>query len=170
MEILKDDYLTPEWVLEPIRKACGGKIDLDPFYNPHSLVKAEKHYTELDDGYAQDWHFNVFANPPYSRGNLPKATAKAKAEYRKYDNVPIQIFMLIPAYTSTDYFQKDIFGSANAILFYNKRISFLNLDHTETDSPTFHSILAYWGGKAYFLDDYFKKQGTIIYPNSRPWL
>lgn len=154
-----NNWFTPPWILDSVYKFYDGSIDLDPFYHPDSLVKATTTYTEKEDGYKQPWSGNVYANPPYSRPNLGLATEKAKKEYQ--DTPGIQILMLIPAYTSTKWFQENVFNSAAAVLFYNKRISFLG---GKQGSPTFHSVLVYWGTRLKEFVNIFNKFGYVTIP------
>lgn len=65
----KDDWMTPADVVERVRIALGGTIGLDPASNSHDRpnIPAERHYTTVDDGLAQDWNAATgFLNPPYS--------------------------------------------------------------------------------------------------------
>lgn len=164
---MSDNWKTPQWVLDPIREFYDGKIDLDPFHDPKSLVSPEHGYTKEDNGYKQPWYGSVFANPPYSKPNLQLATEKAVSEdFRGKLNVR-QILLLIPAYTSTSWFQKNVFQHAHAILYYNKRISFLDENNKPTGSPTFHSVLVYYGPHSNTFINKFRQYGHVetLYPS-----
>jgi len=164
---MSDNWFTPQHILDPIYDFYEGTIDLDPFYHPDSLVKATVTYTEEEDGYKHAWTGNVYANPMYSKPNLRLATAKAKHEYYDFASRRIQILMLIPAYTSAAYFQENVFGSSSAVLFYNKRISFLG---GKQGSPTFHSCLIYWGEHVKEFFEYFRKFGHVVYPRCKSFI
>lgn len=157
-----NNWRTPQWVLDPIVEFYNG-VDLDPFASEgSSLVQAKQYYTEKIDGYKMPWGGNVFANPPYGKPHLGQATTKADYEYYGYNSRWIQILMLIPAYTSTDYFQKYVLKKAPGILFYNKRISFLDENLQPGGSPTFHSVLIYWGSNTFDFKKKFEKYGEVF--------
>jgi len=63
-----DDYYTPQWLFD----ALGIKFDLDVCCPPkgplHTPCKA--YYTQEDDGLAQQWHGNVWMNPPFSTNKV----------------------------------------------------------------------------------------------------
>ena len=61
-----DDAYTPDWVLDIVKRALGGIIDLDPCSDPQRRVPARRHFTLADDGLSEPWHGTVFVNPPYS--------------------------------------------------------------------------------------------------------
>lgn len=56
---------TTPWVIEAARQLLG-YIHLDPASSEefNAFVKALMIYTERDNGLAQEWHGNVFLNPP----------------------------------------------------------------------------------------------------------
>ena len=61
-----DDYYTPKWVFD----ALGLKFDFDVAspVGGISWIPAQKHFTQYDDGLAQDWEGKrVWMNPPYSK-------------------------------------------------------------------------------------------------------
>ena len=158
-----DNWGTPDWILDSVREFYGGTIDLDPFSSlaHNERVKATKYYTIEDNAYKQEWNGNVFCNPPYSKPNLSLTTEKAKFEISlaTWRNEK-QIILLIPAYTSTKWFQGKVFYGARAICFLNKRVSFFGV---KKGSPTFHSILVYYGDCEYAFGKYFDKFGHITY-------
>lgn len=43
-------HLTPAYVLEPVRKALGGRIELDPCTTPDNPVGADRFFALPDDG------------------------------------------------------------------------------------------------------------------------
>ena len=58
---------TPPKILAVVREFFGGRIDLDPCSNEHSLVQASDQYKLPEDGLALEWFGSVFCNPPYGR-------------------------------------------------------------------------------------------------------
>lgn len=62
-----DRYFSPQELLDLVL-AQWGSIDLDPCWDPESLVKAKKHFDirRGQDGLILPWSGRVFLNPPYS--------------------------------------------------------------------------------------------------------
>lgn len=57
--------LTPEYVLEPVRRLLGG-IELDPCTEPDNPVGAERFYCLPIDGCLEPWDAaTIYCNPPY---------------------------------------------------------------------------------------------------------
>jgi hypothetical protein len=63
--------------IEAAREVMGS-IDLDPASceQANRTVKATNYYTEKDDGLKQNWHGNVWCNPPYGHINSVKGGTK----------------------------------------------------------------------------------------------
>jgi len=62
-----DRYFTPAELLDLVL-AQWGSVDLDPAWDPESLVKAKKHFDirKGQDGLILPWRGKVWLNPPYS--------------------------------------------------------------------------------------------------------
>lgn len=157
----KDTYCTPPWVLQPVYSFYK-EIDLDPASGPGSIVKANKVFTKEDDGLTQNWfpYTRIFCNPPYSKPNLAKWSSYC-AWHSCFLNTP-EMLLLVPAYMSAKWYQNNVLATASAILFYNKRISFIMPDGSKSGSPTFHSCLVYWGPRINEFRQCFEHQGFII--------
>ena len=64
-----DEWYTPPEIISLVKQAMGGCIDLDPAScdRAQDIVKANKYYTNKDNGLTKPWIAkNVFLNPPYS--------------------------------------------------------------------------------------------------------
>ena len=60
--------MPPPEVIDTIRKACDGAIDLDPVTEPDNPTGATTYYTIDDDGLVQDWGTGtVVLNPESPR-------------------------------------------------------------------------------------------------------
>ncbi len=82
-----DDHGTPVALCELSRRVGGGGIDLDPFtsdYWNHHTVKAARHYTVRDDGYAQEWRGGLMQiNPPGPVEGRPETRHNVRRAWEK---------------------------------------------------------------------------------------
>jgi len=98
------DWQTPPEVIERVIAVLGA-IDLDPCSNSHDdpNVPAAKHFTEEDDGLAQEWRGRVYMNPPYGRV-IGKWVEKLVEEFEA--GRVTQAIALVPARTDTRWFKR----------------------------------------------------------------
>ncbi len=61
-----NEWFTPPDVIEAARATLGGTIELDPAscFEANQIVKAERYYTEADDGFTKEWRGTTLCNPP----------------------------------------------------------------------------------------------------------
>lgn len=113
-----DEFYTPRAIIDALPP-----IDLDPFSPPHRPVPAKAYCVgdEGGDGFAVDWRGVVWANPPYSRGNLPAFAGKAVAEVAS-GRASI-VIGLIPAKPGSRYWHDHILGMAR-VGYVRGRIAF----------------------------------------------
>ncbi|MEP9385562.1 DNA N-6-adenine-methyltransferase [Nocardioides cheoyonin] len=112
-------HLTPPYVLEPVRAALGGRIELDPCTTPDNPVGAERFYALPDDGAALPWSAaTVFCNPPYGevRVRWVRRCAEAGAAGSR-------VVLLMPAHTDTRIWHEAM-ASATSLLFIRGRVKF----------------------------------------------
>ncbi len=151
---------TPEVVLEPLRGFMP--ISLDPCSNPHSTVGADVAIVSPHgDGLAMPWHLygHTYVNPPYD--DQPEWLYKAAVERGFYDAE--HITMLIPASTETAAFQRYVFGSADAICFWRRRLKFLREGAVpHQGSNTLPSALVYWGVEPERFAKHFAPYGACM--------
>lgn len=139
----KQDYQTPEYELEFVRRVAGGRIRLDPFTAASNPTKAlyfctpdQSRAVDLrrwrgEDGYAVNWaelaHDGlVFCNPEYG-DNLDRFAAKVAQEAIR----GAEIITLTPSRTDTGWWHT-LAGAADSGLFLKGRITFID---TETGEP-----------------------------------
>ena len=154
---------TPEDVLEPLRDFLP--ISLDPCSNEHSTVGADVSVCAPDgDGLLVPWHQygHTFVNPPYNDQPtwLRKAEAERHLDFYKADT-PSHITMLIPASTETLAFQRYVFGTADAICFWRRRLKFWR-EGEPGSGNTLPSALVYWGWEPERFATHFAPHGATV--------
>ncbi len=104
-----------------------GRIDLDPASSvmAQEKVRADRFFTIEDNGLRQEWHGNVWLNPPYAKPNIALFASKMVAEFRS-GRVKAAV-MLTHNFTDTKWFH-ELLATANAICFTRGRIGFVNAD------------------------------------------
>lgn len=111
--------LTPAYVLNPIRIALGGYIDLDPCSLPTNPTKANAIYYLPDDGRILPWEATtIFVNPPYGKAREPWVDRCIQA-----GRAGRRVVLLIPAATDTRIFQKAL-DTADEVVFTKGRLKF----------------------------------------------
>ena len=99
------------WLTPPEISRQLGNFDLDPCFLPEDIRPwdtATKHYTEEDDGLAQDWVGRVWLNPPYGKETTFWLDKMAKHNHGT---------ALIYARTETKWFHDYIWNKATALFF-----------------------------------------------------
>src|SRR5262249_53088932 len=80
-----NEWHTPQQIVDLSRTVLG-TVDLDPAttVEANEIVKATRIYTKADDGLKQEneWHGNVFLNPPYAQPDITLFVSKMVAEYK----------------------------------------------------------------------------------------
>lgn len=127
-----DEWLTPPEIIKAL-----GPFDLDPcspIVRPWNTARV--HYTKEDDGLSLDWKGRVFLNPPY--GN---ETFKWVIKMADHGNGIVLIF----ARTETHGFHRDVWQRADAIFFFDGRLSFHHVDGTKGGAANAPSVLVAYG-------------------------
>lgn len=156
-----DEWYTPPEFIESARAAMGS-IDTDPASCEvgQRNVKAGTHYTQDDDGLAQEWRGNVWLNPPYSKeliGKFIEATCE-KSLSGEFE----QACVLVNNATETGWGQS-LLQIASAVCFVSKRIRYL--DHTGTPQKTGlqGQMVCYIGQHAEEFEAQFDKHGVVLH-------
>lgn len=133
-------HLTPGYVLEPVRQALGGSIELDPCTTPDNPVGADRFYCPPTDGAAEPWRAEtVFCNPPYG-----KARERWVQRCIEAGRAGSRVCLLIPAATDTRIFQAAL-ASAHAVVFVRGRLKFGTVRPNLRQAAASHpSALLFW--------------------------
>ena len=161
------DWGTPEKYVAAVKHFFGGKIDLDPCSNSHSIVEAEVEYRlPRQDGLKQSWDFpTIFVNPPYGIDQERETSIKhwfyrCAAAHRNHHS---EVLALVPVATNTGHWKKYVFGRATAVCFlYDTRLRFLVEGRDEGKGAPMSCAMVYWGTNYEQFFDTFIKHGAVI--------
>lgn len=116
-----DEWYTPTHVWRTALAAMRlTTFDLDPCAEPARAVKAARHFTEPDDGLAQDWHGVVWMNPPY--GDIGRWVEKLGQECRA--GRCVDYCALVPARVDTAWWRALTEGENGTVVFIGGRLKF----------------------------------------------
>lgn len=160
-----NEWFTPGYIVDAAREVMGS-IDVDPASCETANtrhVHADTFYSEDDDGLLNDWLGNVWMNPPYSAGLLPKFIEKLDSQI-SVGNVT-QATILVNNATETRWCQK-IFKMSDAACFLRGRVQFYRHDGT-TGPPLQGQVVFYVGGNQHRFAEVFSPLGEVLIPNSK---
>jgi DNA N-6-adenine-methyltransferase (Dam) len=114
-----NERFTPPEIMEPVRRALGGEVGLDPCTHPSNPTAARRIYCLPADGLALPWIAEtLYCNPPFSRAKDPwvrRCMAAARAGS--------SVILLVPAAVETAIVQEAM-ASASAFVFVEARVRF----------------------------------------------
>ena len=152
------EWYTPVEYIESARKVMGN-IDLDPASCElaNTVVKAKEIYTYEIDGLAQEWHGNVWMNPPYSAKDNPRFIDKLITEY-KAGHIKSAIVLVNNA-TETRWFL-NLISIATVACFPTGRLKFWS-EKEKGSVPLQGQTFVYIGSDVDRFTDEFNKYGWI---------
>lgn len=157
------EWYTPEDIIAAAREVLG-TIDLDPAscVEANRVVRAERIFSESDDGLAQPWAGRVWMNPPYGRdgegeSNQAKWLGKLLAEYSS-GNIE-QAIAIVNASTADGWFRS---LWAFPICFTGSRIRFWRPGEP-AQSPRYGSAIVYLGPNVdHFASVFGDRIGAVV--------
>jgi hypothetical protein len=160
------DWCTPPNLLQSVRRAFGGRIDLDPCSNEHSLVKARVSYRLPDkDGLVEPWTFkHIFVNPPYGT-DKERGTRIAHwfAKIAEAARTGSEVIALVPVATNTGHWKKFVYPVAASICFlYEPRVRFYSGGVEDPKGAPMSCAVVYYGEFPERFADEFSKHGAVI--------
>jgi hypothetical protein len=131
--------LTPDYVLEPVRKVLGG-IGLDPCTEPNNPTGADVFYTPPQDGAALPWdRATIYVNPPYSKARERWVERCVQAAEQG-----AAVVLLMPSHTDTRLFHRAV-QTASHVVFIRGRVKFGVLRNNGRQEAASHpSCLICW--------------------------
>lgn len=110
-----NEWATPAHLFEELNKEF--KFTLDPC-STHENAKVERHFTQEDDGLAQDWGKSVvFMNPPYGR-----AVAVWMKKAHEASKLGATVVCLVPSRTETRWWHE--YAMPHEVRFIRGRLKF----------------------------------------------
>ena len=158
----ENEWYTPPDIVSLARNVMG-KIDLDPASSDiaNETIGAEEYYTMEDDGLEQEWHGNVWLNPPYAQPFISKFASKVSQEYEA-GNIT-QACVLVNNATETEWFRR-IAANAGAICFPGGRIKFLDPGGDASGAPLQGQAIIYLGKDINKFAEAFSLIGMVLCP------
>lgn len=163
-------YLTPDKILDPVKKFFGGTIHLDPATEPSNPTDASYFGTacktggikDLGNGLIIDWNLfdSVFVNPPY--GKVIKHWCE-KIHIEAAQGAKIIALLPAGARFSTKYFQDHVFiDQLNTACFIRGRVKFLRPDRTVAGSNPYDSVLYGFNCDKALFSKEFSSLGKVL--------
>ena len=173
----RDRWITPRWIIEGPLWAYMKGLDLDPYYDPTGHTKPRVGLTprpedcalvpwgtiEVGDGHTHDWtkYDRVWVQPPYSRGNVPKAMRQAKGyAQRRPDG---HCIALINCATGSQYWHELVAPHAKAYVF-PRRIDFEHSQLAKETSQRNDQAIILFAGDVERFGESFGAMGRVLVP------
>jgi hypothetical protein len=150
-----DEWPTPlKWV-DRARRVMG-TIDVDPAssFAAQRIIQAKTYYTIAEDGLKQEWHGNIWLNPPFSRYKIQQFADKAVAEFAA-GRLEQGIFLTHACPDTRWYRQFE--GISSRFAFPHKRIRFNN-----ASSPVLPHMFFYVGMQTGRFIEEFDGDCTVL--------
>lgn len=128
-----NEWYTPTKYIDIAREVMGS-IDTDPATSEvaNRNVQATTYFTAEDNGLEQEWHGNVWMNPPYAQPLISQFSEKLIEELENGNTK--QAMVLVNNATDTVWFN-NLAKHATAIWFIKGRIKFIDIDGNPGGAP-----------------------------------
>jgi len=154
-----EEFGTPIQFVRPLATALDG-FDVDPASGAEAQPLASTRYDESDDGLAQEWHGDVWLNPPWSTNGNGSAKerwlTKARSEAKRA--AVDRVVVVMPSDTGAHWFHEHVLA-ANAVCFVGPgRIPFEGEDR----NPSFALVIAVFGPVDDSIADALDSLGAVV--------
>jgi hypothetical protein len=157
----RQDWRTPPEVLDLVRAALRGRIDLDPCASREALgagglIGEQRNIFGPPDasGLEEPWAGRVYVNPPFD--GLAEWATKCRREHEEHG---AEVILLLPARTDTAYWHEHV-STAKAVCFWRGRMRFVGA----SASAPFPTALAYWGAWPWAFHEAMRSKGMVVAP------
>lgn len=159
------EWNTPPKFIEAAKQLMGS-IDIDPASNEKAqeIIKAEKYYTQENNGLDKEWKGNVWMNPPYSQPLIKEFCFKLieKIESKEIN----QACVLINNATETEFVQ-EMLKICKAVCFIKGRVKFIDMEGKESGSPLQGQFIIYFGNESAKFKKVFSQFGEILWKEEK---
>lgn len=163
---MDEHWCTPKSIVDAVRVAFGGRIELDPCSHARSVVRAANEWLPPDaDGLAEEWDFaTIFVNPPFRSGagvgrgvgDWLEKCADAKRRHSAH------VVALVPAAVTSPAWQRSVWGCAQAVCFlYAERIDF-HVEGRPIGGVKTPCAVVCWGGRFAAFERAFAPLGAVL--------
>jgi hypothetical protein len=155
-----DDYHTPPTILASVWQVMT--IDVDPASDDeaNTTVQATTYYTEQDDGLYQEWHGNIFLNPPHKQ--IEQFLTKLFEEYQQ--GHVTEAIALLPDRSEAEWYKR-VYPCWHCRFLDRQRF----IKHGETEpngKAPFGSVALYLGDHPERFAEVFHQYGPVYPPIS----
>lgn len=152
-----EHWYTPLPHIEAARAVLGA-IDLDPASSDiaNRTVRADRYFTENDDGLKQEWSGRVWMNPPYGE---PAGRFVAKLADHLDDGSVTSAIVLVSLHAMSTAWFAPLFDGLLCVT--NGRLKFTD-EQGIPGSPTFGSVFAYFGPDRDLFAKEFRQFGNVL--------
>lgn len=157
-----DEWYTPEPIIELVRQALGGHIDLDAAScrAANKIVKAKRFFSKDDDGLIQPWIAEtLWCNPPPQQ--IARFVEKLIREFRRGK---VKAAIVLTNNCSDAKWFHALLERCALVCFIRERVRFLSPQGGESESPAQRGALFYFGSDDVRFAEVFRKAGTIVQP------
>jgi hypothetical protein len=153
-----------------LREACARGLGTDIRALAAALLDAPYgRSVRLADGLAADWlelaaGGLVYSNPPFGGGVVDLWAKKMADEGAR----GAEVVGMVANATAARWFHREVFGRAQALLFFAGRLSFENAPpDTRGEGASVQNVLPYWGEHIGDFIDVFQEFGEVVIPQPR---
>jgi ParB family chromosome partitioning protein len=157
----ENEWYTPAADVD-LARAVLGSIDLDPATSEQAneTVRAERIFTQDENGLEQEWHGRVWLNPPYAQPAIGQFVEKMITEYTS--GRVTEGIVLTHNYTDTAWFHRAA-NACSAICFTRGRIAF-GSPNGDKASATQGQAFFYFGSNVAEFRVQFATRGFVVMP------
>jgi phage N-6-adenine-methyltransferase len=139
------EWYTPAPIVQRVKTALGGVIDLDPFTckEAQQIVQAHHYFTRETDGIRSEWPVGrtLFANPPYARIVMGECVHRVVIEHGLTWQYGI---VLVNNATDAGWFH-ELLDISSAMCIFTRRIQFTQPQGMTVDRNTRGQVALYIG-------------------------